>query len=276
MKITKKSDVLVPEVLADMISAKLPTANTLLKIFEVDTTLEGQEGDTITIPRWNMVSDAEDIAEGVEAVSDKLTHSTQKVTIKKVIKDIEITDEVKLAAYGDVEGEVERQLRGAIAGKMANDIITALGGTILKVTGELTEVLIQDATDKLVVDMEEEGQDFERYLLASKDVVSGLRRIKAIQDVDKSIVIKGVVGQIDGCFVIPIQRIPSGKAFIVKTDAAKVYSKRKPEVEYDRLVKGKKDLYSADHHYIAALNNEGSVVEITVTAPVRNKNKDKV
>ena len=159
---------------------------------------------------------------------------------------------------------------------MANDIITALGGTILKVTGELTEVLIQDATDKLVVDMEEEGQDFERYLLASKDVVSGLRRIKAIQDVDKSIVIKGVVGQIDGCFVIPIQRIPSGKAFIVKTDAAKVYSKRKPEVEYDRLVKGKKDLYSADHHYIAALNNEGSVVEITVTAPVRNKNKDKV
>ena len=37
MKITKKSDVLVPEVLADMISAKLPTANTLLKIFEVDT-----------------------------------------------------------------------------------------------------------------------------------------------------------------------------------------------------------------------------------------------
>lgn len=52
MATTKLANVYNPEVLADMISAKLPTANTLLQIFKQDDTLVAQPGDTITVPKW--------------------------------------------------------------------------------------------------------------------------------------------------------------------------------------------------------------------------------
>lgn len=266
------NDVLNPEVLADMISAKLPTASTLLQVFQMDDTLEGQPGDTITIPKWKYIGDAEDRAEGVEGDSAKLAHTTQKATVKKVVKDVEMTDEVKLSGYGDPQGETERQLLGAVAGKMSTDIITELAKTALKVEGALDEVLVQDASDMLVADIEVEGQDFPRFLLASRDVVSGLRRIKAIQSLHNAgeqAIIKGVVGEIDGALVLPVDRMPKGKAYMVKGDAITIFHKRMPQVEYDRLVKAKSDLYSIDQHYVASLTNEGSAVEITVAPAVK-------
>ena len=266
----KTKDVYNPEVLSDMISAKLPTAATLLQVFKQDNTLEGQPGDTITIPKFAYIGDAEIVGEGEAAESAKLTHTTQKATVKKAVKDVELTDEVKLSGYGDPVGEVQRQLTGSVAGRMSTDILAALDTTSLTVTGEKVnlDVLIQDATDKLVVDLEVEGQDFDRYLLASKKVVSQLRKLKLIQsfqNAGEKAVIKGVVGEFDGCLVLPVDRIPNGTAYVVKGDAVTVYYKRKAEVEADRIVKGKKDLYSVDQHYVAALTNEGSAVKITVS-----------
>ena len=266
--VTMMTDVLNPQVLADMVSAKLPTASTLLRVFETDNTLEGQPGNEITLPKWNYIGDAEDRAEGAEGDSAKLTHTTQKAKVKKAVKDVEMTDEVKLSAYGNPEVEIPRQLMGSVAGKVSTDIIAALGTTSLTVTGELTEALIQDANDKLVVDLEQEGQDFQRYLLASRDVVSGLRRIKAIQSLSnagETAIIKGVVGEIDGSLVLPVDRLPAKTAYAVKGDAVKIYLKRKCQIEYDRLVKKKTDLYSIDQHYVAVLHNGGSAVKITVT-----------
>lgn len=268
MATTKMTDVLNPQVLADMISAKLPTASTLLRVFETDNTLVGQPGDEITVPKWDYIGDAEDREEGETGDSAKLTHTTQKAKVKKAVKDVEMTDEVKLSAYGNPEQEIPRQLMGAVAGKLSTDIITALGTTELTVEGALSETLIQDANDKLVVDLEQEGQDFQRYLLASRDVVAGLRRIKAIQSLSnagETAIIKGVVGEIDGSLVLPVDRMPKKTAYAVKGDAVKVYLKRSPQVEYDRLVKQKADLYSIDQHYTAVLNNGGSAVKITVT-----------
>lgn len=270
MATTKLANVYNPEVLADMISAKLPTANTLLQIFKQDDTLVAQPGDTITVPKWAYVGDAEEVAEGEEATSVALSHTTQKATVKKAVKDVELTDEVKLSGYGDPVGEVQKQLTGAIAGKMATDIIAALAKTSLAVTGEKVnlDVLVQDATDKLVVDMEQEGQDFDRYLLASRKVVSQLRRLKLIQSTNiagERAIINGVVGEFDGALVVPIDKMTDNVCYVVKGDAVTLYHKRKVSVEADRIVKGKKDLYSADAHYVAALSNEGSAVKITVS-----------
>ena len=51
--LTKLSDLIDPEVMADMISAKLPDKIRVTPFAKVDNTLEGAEGDTITVPSFN-------------------------------------------------------------------------------------------------------------------------------------------------------------------------------------------------------------------------------
>ena len=48
---TKIADLINPEVMADMISAKIPQKLVVAPFAKVDTKLVGQPGDTITIPQ---------------------------------------------------------------------------------------------------------------------------------------------------------------------------------------------------------------------------------
>ena len=54
---TKLSNIVNPEVMADMISANLPSKIKFSPLARIDTTLVGQAGDTITIPKFNYVGD---------------------------------------------------------------------------------------------------------------------------------------------------------------------------------------------------------------------------
>ena len=49
---TKLADLINPEVMADMISAKIPKKIMVAPFAKVDTTLVGQPGDTITVPQY--------------------------------------------------------------------------------------------------------------------------------------------------------------------------------------------------------------------------------
>jgi hypothetical protein len=52
--------------MGDMIDAKIEALLKVTKYAKVDTTLQGVAGDTKTVPSWNYIGDAEDIAEGAE------------------------------------------------------------------------------------------------------------------------------------------------------------------------------------------------------------------
>ena len=65
---TKLIDLIDPEVMADMISAKVDKKMVVTLIAKIDNTLVGTPGSTITVPSYNYIGDAEDVAEGVEAI----------------------------------------------------------------------------------------------------------------------------------------------------------------------------------------------------------------
>ena len=123
----KLADMINPEVMKDMISANLPKAIKFTNIATIDTTLQGQPGDTITVPMYAYIGDAKDVAEGEAIDISKLTATTTKATIKKAGKAVEITDEAVLSGYGDPVGETVKQLNLSMASKIDEDVVTALG-----------------------------------------------------------------------------------------------------------------------------------------------------
>ena len=118
MAITKIEDMINPEVLAPMISAKIEKKIIVSKIAKVDNTLVGQPGNEVTVPQYKYIGDAEDVAEGVAMGTAKLETGSTSFKIKKAGKGVSITDEAILSGYGDPVGESEKQLATSIANKI--------------------------------------------------------------------------------------------------------------------------------------------------------------
>ena len=114
---TKIANLVNPEVMGDMIAAKLPKKLQVIPFAAIDRTLEGVPGNTITVPSYTYIGDAEDVNEGVEAGVVVLGTSTKTATIKKAMKAVELTDEAVLSGYGDPVGNAENQLALSIASK---------------------------------------------------------------------------------------------------------------------------------------------------------------
>ena len=104
MATTTLSQLVNPEVMADAISAELPAKLATLGYIKVDTTLEGKAGNTITVPRFNYIGSAADLAENTEGSVDVLSAKEVDYKIKKAVKNVELTDESVLSGYGDPVG----------------------------------------------------------------------------------------------------------------------------------------------------------------------------
>lgn len=107
---TSKDNMVVPEVMAAMIQARLPKAIKFSPLAEVDTTLVGVPGDTITVPHFKYIGDAKIFGEGEKIDYSKLTTDKVTTTIKRAGKGVEISDLAVETGYGDPMTEGARQL----------------------------------------------------------------------------------------------------------------------------------------------------------------------
>ena len=135
MALTKLEQLVDPEVMAPMISAKLEKAIKVTPFAKIDNTLQGRAGDTITVPKFQYIGDAEDLAEGVKAGTVQLTTTTAEYKIKKAVKQVQLTDEAVLSGYGNPVGETNNQLGLAIASKIDQDAMDALQSATVAYTG---------------------------------------------------------------------------------------------------------------------------------------------
>ncbi len=280
---TKLSDLINPQVMADMISAKIANKIVVAPFAKIDNTLVGVPGNTVTVPQYAYIGDAADIAEGVAAETVKLTASTTTVTVKKAMKAVELTDEAVLSGYGNPVGETNNQLAKSIASKVDNDAMTALQGAQLTYDGSAAAIKYSGIVD--AIDLFEEEVNSEKVIFVHPKQVTQLRKDADFISADKykaGVILSGEIGMIANCRVVPSKKVPVVKVGetgsqsdcyacpIVKLNndaeaeddaaAITIYLKRETNVETDRVSLARKTDISVDKHYAVALSNTSKVV----------------
>lgn len=292
--VTKVSDLINPQVMADIISGKINKKIVVSPFAKIDTTLQGQSGDSVTVPAFNYIGDATDVAEGVEVTTEKLTASATTFKVKKAMKAVTLTDEAVLSGYGNPVGEATNQLSKAIASKVDTDAMDCLttayehdsapNGVQKKYTDEgiISYAGIVNAVDKF-----EEEVLSEKVIFVHPKQVTQLRLDPDFISKDKydnSVMMTGEIGMVAGVRVVPSKRVKTSASKyqcpIVKlnndaeseddSSALTIFLKRDTNVETERNTKARTTDISVDKIYGVAITNQEKVVlaEFLETAPV--------
>lgn len=281
-----------PEVMTDMISATLPKKIKFSRIAGVDTTLEGREGDTVTIPKYAYIGDAEDVAEGVALGTVSLTATTTKVTVKKAGKATEISDEAILSAHGDTVGESVNQLAMAVASKIDDDCVKALNTATLKYDGSAGAISYEGIVKAIDLLEDESDTPVSKVIFVHPKQVTQLRLDADFRDLNKypmPVIMTGAIGSIAGAQVIVSKRVTTDEnsnyvnpivvvdtadpneattadKFATSSPALTIYLKRAVNVETDRDILKSTNVIKTDEHYVVALTNDSKVVLATFKA----------
>ena len=280
MATTQFSNMINPEVMAEMISAKVAKKVSIIPFAKVDTTLQGQAGNTITIPVFGYIGDAANVAEGASIGASALTTTHQQFTIKKIAKGVDITDEAILSGYGDPVGEANRQLIMAISQKIDQDAIDALDGAAKYMSSgyKISYAGIVDA-----IDLFEEEYNSEKVIFVHPKQVSQLRKDADFLSADKYvngnyIAMNGEIGKIANCRVVVSKRVKENAENttyinpIVKltydaeteqeTPALTIFLKRNVMVETSRDIDKQINMIRASENYVVALTDASKVVRV--------------
>lgn len=269
-----------PEVMGPMINAKIEALAKLTPYAKVDTTLQGVPGDTKTVPSWNYIGDAEDVAEGAEVDLTQMTAASTTFTIKKAMKAVGITQEAINSGLGNPVGQAEHQLAKSIVGKVDNDVLEA-ALTAATTVGDGTAVIgyggIVDAATKF----EDEEDGIEKVMFISPKQEATLLKDPDFVSADKfqaGVAVNGSIGKIAGCwikksnkikaksgvFTCPIIKLEPDSAETEYTEdelpAITIFLKKDTTVDHEWFPKKQQHDITAAKYYGVALTNAAKVV----------------
>lgn len=236
---TLLTNLIDPQVLADFLDKKLVDAIRLSPLARIDDTLVGRPGDTITLPSYNYIGDAETVNEGADIPIAKLTTSTTTVKVSKIGKAVEISDEAILSGYGNVPEEATNQILTAINSGVENALLTNMAANASKTA---TIASTDDAADGIADALTAFGEDIDgdKVLVIPPEFYAKLRKADSWvpnTEIGASMLVRGVVGMVHGCQVITSNRLKATGSlvgYIVKPGALAIYHKRNTLVEFDR------------------------------------------
>ena len=279
MGITTMANMINPEVMGDMIDAKIEAMLKLTPYAKLDTSLQGVAGDTKTVPSWNYIGDAEDVAEGAEVDLTAMTAGTKTFTIKKAMKAVGITQEAVNSGLGNPIGQAEHQLAKSIAGKVDNDVLDAV----------LTSSLVSgDGTAKIgyagIVDgvgVFDEEEITEKVMFIAPEQVAILRKDSDFISADKynnDVMKTGEIGMIAGVRIVPSKKIKEVEGVytcpIIKLEPANaeteytedelpavtIFLKKDTQTDADWKPRTQTHEITTAKYYGVALTNEAKVV----------------
>ena len=280
MAVTMMNNMINPEVMGDMIGAKIEALAKLTPYAKVDRTLVGVPGDTKTVPSWNYIGDAEDVAEGAEVGLTQMTASTATFTIKKAMKAVGITQEAINSGLGNPVGQAEHQLAKSIVGKIDNDVLdAALTATV--VSGDGSTVIGYDGIVEANGMFEDEEDGIEKVMWIAPKQETALLKDPDFTSADKfaaGVAVNGAIGKIAGCWIKkskkikavdgvytnPILKMEPDSAETEYTEdelpAITIFLKKDISVDHEWFPKKQQHDITAAEYYGVALTNNAKVV----------------
>ena len=247
MATTMLENLVNPQVMADLVQKKLHDLIRFLPLAEVDESLTAKPGDTLYLPSYSYIGDASTLGEGSTLTPASLNASTASVSVHKVAKGIELTDEAVLSGYGDPLGQGAMQIATAIANCVDNEMLAKLhdiSGAMLYSSATSTGIVPADLSAAL----ELFGEDIdigEKVVIVSPRLYTAIRNTNntwlPASEIAADRLIRGAVGEIYGCQVIVSNKLKKSsaaaeEAYIVKPGALRLILKRDTLVETDRNI----------------------------------------
>lgn len=279
MAVTKMAQMINPEVMGDMINAKIEALAKLTPYAKVDTSLVGVPGDTKTVPSWNYIGDAADVAEGDEVELTQMTASSTTFKIKKAMKAVGITQEAINSGLGNPVGQAEQQLAKSIVGKVDSDLLDAALTATTKVTS--AGAIGYDGIVAAVTKFEDEEDGIEKVMFISPKQEAQLLVDPDFLSADKfasGVAVNGAIGKIAGCWIkkskkikakagkytCPIIKLEPDSAETEYTEdelpALTIFLKKDVQVDHEWFPKKQQHDITAAKYYGVALTNAAKVV----------------
>ena len=273
---TLLTNMIDPQVLADFVDKKLVNAIRLSPLARIDDTLVGKAGDTITLPSFNYIGDAESVNEGADIPISKLTTSNTTVTVAKIGKAVEISDEALISGAGNIANEIATQILTSINSGVESALIANM-----KTNATLTKNVADsdDAADAIADALTLFGEDIdgEKVIVVTPEFYGKLRKTKAWvpnTEIGAGMIVRGVVGMVHGCQVITSNRLRAGigetssLAFIVKPNALAIAMKRGTLVEYDRDILAEMNYAKGSKIFAPYVYDASKLIKLVIANPI--------
>lgn len=273
-------DVFDPEVVSDMINAKVSKKAVMSGYIKVDSTLQGVPGSTVTVPRWGYIGEAVDLTEGQTIDTTKMAFTTAQYGIKKIGKGVMLTDEAQLSGYGNPMGTATNQIAMSISEKLDNDRVAVLYESQNVVDASTAVIKYTAVVDG--VDAFGEEEESRKVILIHSKQKTQLRKdadFLAADKIGSELLTNGAIGRIAGCDVVVSNKVKleDGVYYnpIIKLDndaeteddlpAITYFLKRGNLVEHERET-GVGDKIVCTAFGMPALTNESKVVILKTKA----------
>lgn len=201
-------DVFDPEVVSDMINAKVAKKAVMTGYIKVDSTLSGVPGSTVTIPRWGYIGEAVDLEEGQPIDTTKMAFTTAPYGIKKIGKGVMLTDEAQLSGYGNPMGTATNQIALSISEKLDNDRVAVLYESQNIVDASTAAIKYSAIVDG--VDMFGEEEESRKVILIHSKQKTQLRKdgdFLAADKIGSELLTNGAIGRIAGVDVVVSNKV---------------------------------------------------------------------
>lgn len=281
MAVTTLNNIINPEVMKDMISAKIEAQAKFTPYAKLDTTLQGVEGDTVTVPSWNYIGDAEDynVEGGAGIDTTNLSAGTTQFTIKTAAKGLSIYQTAINSGKGKPVAQAEAQLAKAIANKVDNDVLDAALKSKNVVPSE--EVIGYAGIVNANAKFEDEEDGIEKVMFIHPNQEAQLLVDEAFVSADRfepGVAVKGSIGKIAGCWIkkskkvkavegvynCPIIKLEADSAETEYTEdelpAITIFLKKDTDLTHEFSGKYQRHDFYATKYYGVALTNEAKVV----------------
>jgi HK97 family phage major capsid protein len=265
MAVTTRSDLIIPEILADAVRAAWPDRVALKGTPAVveSPTLPGgvRGGDTVRIPYFNAIGEFDDVAEGVALTPVNITMTSQTATVRRAGKAVEMTTWAELSArYADPYAELARQLVEGATRMFDSALIAAANATgigqttVDRSTGTITYDAIVDALDTFG----DAQVDVAAVVVHSK-VLGDLRRTRDANGLPLFVdAQQGGLPKVLGLPLIVSDRAPviTGTPtryvtlFVLRGGLALWYN-GEPKIEFDRDILTDSDVMAVNIYYVA-------------------------